>query len=393
MISKFGSLYIGHVDLADIGFAGLPVNERRLSDQQLASVFAKAESIARLMDRLGYDTLWLGEHHFQREGHECIPNPLLLGVHLSHLTDRLKFGCAFNITPNWHPLRLAEDYATADLLTDGRIIFGVGRGYHSREVETLGAPLIDQDANRALFEEQVEIIFKAFNERSFSHRGKNYQIPPPVPYRGYRLEEITLVPRPRNLPVKCYQPIVSASRRGMDFMARNGISAMIGGGGAVAAGDADELIQTWRDSLARAGRRSEPGGDLIVNFYTHLAETEEKANAEIRPYVEEYLKVFAPAGLIDLSDAQLAALDSGSGTEEAGLTEVVDQIVASAWLCGPPESVAEKLLSVQERYPCLEQINVGSVIGTPETVVLEQLQWFGEEVMPKFRRDRTGNSG
>ncbi len=328
MISRFGSLYIGHVDLDDIGFAGVPVNERRLSNERLAGVFAKAESIAALMDRLGYDTLWLGEHHFQHEGHEAIPNPLLLGVHLAHLTERLKFGCAFNVTPNWHPLRLAEDYATADILTDGRIVFGVGRGYHTREVETLGSPLIDQDANRELFEEQVEIIFRAFNERSFSHRGEHYQIPAPVPYRGYRLEEITLVPRPRNLPVKCYQPIVSASRRGMDFMTRMGICAMIGGGGAVADGAAEELIQSWRDSLARAGRKTEPGGDLIVNFYTHLADTEEQAQAEIRPYVEEYLKVFAPAGLIDLPDAQMAALADGSGTEPAGLSEVVDQILA-----------------------------------------------------------------
>lgn len=384
MIGKFGSLYIGHVDLADIGFGGVPVNERRLSDEQLATVFAKSESIARLMDRLEYETLWLGEHHFQHEGHECIPNPLMLGVHLSHLTSRLKFGCAFNITPNWHPLRLAEDYATADILTGGRIVFGVGRGYHSREVETLGSPLIDQDANRELFEEQVEVIFKAFNQGSFAHHGKHYQIPPPVPYRGYRLEEITLVPRPRSLPVECYQPIVSASRRGMDFMARNGIRAMIGGGGAVADGAADELIQTWRDSLARAGRQTEPGGDLIVNFYTHLANSEEDAKAEVRPFVEEYLKVFAPAGLIDLPEDQLAALGSGSGPGETGLSEVVDQILASAWLCGTPDAVAAKLMAVQERYPGLEQVNVGSVIGTPETIVLEQLRRFGEEVMPKF---------
>jgi len=66
------------------------------------------------------------------------------------------------------PLRLAEDYATADILTGGRIIFGVGRGYHTREVETFGSPLLDQQANRELFEEQVDIIFRAFTRRSFS---------------------------------------------------------------------------------------------------------------------------------------------------------------------------------------------------------------------------------
>ena len=78
----------------------------------------------------------------------------------------------------WHPLRMAEDYATADRLTGGRVVFGVGRGYHTREVEVFGAPLLDQDANRELFEEQVDIIFKSFNQRAFSHQGKYYTLPP-----------------------------------------------------------------------------------------------------------------------------------------------------------------------------------------------------------------------
>ena len=121
---------------------------------------------------------------------------MMVNVHLAHVTENLKFGCGFNIAPMWNPLRLAEDYATADILTGGRVIFGVGRGYHTREVESFGSPLQDQDANRELFEEQVEIIFKAFNEESWSHQGKNYTLPPEVPYRGYTLKELTLVPRP-----------------------------------------------------------------------------------------------------------------------------------------------------------------------------------------------------
>ena len=82
--------------------------------------------------------------------------------------------------------------ATADILTGGRTILGVGRGYHTREVETFGAPMLNQEASRKLFEEQVEIIFKAFNEESFSHQGKHYSLPPRVPYRGYELEKLTL---------------------------------------------------------------------------------------------------------------------------------------------------------------------------------------------------------
>ena len=109
--------------------------------------------------------------------------------------QNLKFGCGFNITPMWHPLRLAEDFAMADYLTNGRVIFGVGRGYHTREVETLGGPLLDTEANREIFEEQVEIIFKAFNEESFSHQGKYYTYRPGSLSR-LRPQEITLVPRP-----------------------------------------------------------------------------------------------------------------------------------------------------------------------------------------------------
>ena len=73
-------------------------------------------------------------------------------------------------------------------------------------------------------------MMTAFNGRAFSFKGKHYTLPPRVPYRGYELEELTLVPRPRRLPVECWQPIVSASQRGLDFMARHGIKGVIGGG-------------------------------------------------------------------------------------------------------------------------------------------------------------------
>ena len=220
-------------------------------------------------------------------------------VHLAHLTKNIKFGCGFNISPMWHPLRLAEDFATADILTNGRVIFGVGRGYHSREVDTYGAPstITDSDANRELFEEQVEIILKAFNSDSFSHQGKYYNLPPNVPYRGYDLKNLTLVPRPRTLPVECWQPIVSAGQRAMDFMVKHGIKGIVGGG-AASGGAGDEVVTRWRDTLAAAGRETELGADLIVGISIHLADTEEKAKEEIRSVYEENMKMFGALGFV-----------------------------------------------------------------------------------------------
>src|SRR5438128_2567495 len=232
VITHFDSSFAGHIDMDNVGYQGTPVNDRWFSNEALVTVFDKAEAIATTLDRLGYDRFWMAEHHFQPEGYECIPNLLLYAVHLAHVTERIKIGCGFNITPMWHPLRLAEDYAVADIVTGGLVIFGVGRGYQTREVEIFGAPLLDQPANRDLFEEQVDIIFKAFNDESFSHQGTYYTLPPRVPYRGYELTELTLVPRPLRRPVECWQPIQSATARGLDFMARHGIKGVVGGGSA-----------------------------------------------------------------------------------------------------------------------------------------------------------------
>ena len=386
MITRFSSLFAGNVDLDDIGLEGTPANDRWLSDERLASGFDKCEAICRTMDRLGFDTFWAAEHHFQREGYEVIPNLLMLYVHLAHLTENLRFGCGFNINPMWHPLRLAEDYATADRLTGGRIRFGVGRGYHSREVETFGSPIIDQDANRELFEEQVEILFKAFNQRAFSHHGKHYDLPPAVPYRGYQLEEITLVPRPRNLPVECWQPIVSGSQRALDFMAQHSIKGFIGGG-AAAGGASDEVVKRWQETLAKHGRETELGGDLIIGYSVHLADTEQKAMDQVRLWLEERIKMFGPLGFVPgLTEEQLDALADPQRARGAGLPTIEDGVKSGAWFCGPPEVVTEKLMEIQERYPGLEEVNLGvTSMGMPLSATLEQLEWIGKDILPKFK--------
>ena len=387
MITKFGSLFAGHVDLENIGFDGTPANDRFLSDDHLNTVFDKTEAIVKLMDRTGYDVFWAAEHRFQREGYECVPNLLMLFLHLCHITKNLKFGCGFNITPMWHPLRLAEDFATVDHLTDGRIIFGVGRGYHTRENETMGAPstVLHDAANRDLFEDQVEIIFKAFNNRSFSHHSEFYQIPPPVPYRGYQLEEITLVPRPKTLPVETWQPIVSGSQRQMDFMVKHNMKGIIGGG-AAAGGATDRVMEAWRDAHARAGRDIELGENLSIGYTVYIAESEEKAIEEARPFFEENMKMFAPLGFLRvLTDDQISALADPRRIPSANLPTLEQAVEDGSWLAGPPERITEKLTAIQEHYPGLESINVGHPIGTPQSVILEQLEAFAEEVMPAFK--------
>ena len=382
MITKFATVYAGHVDLPDMGQMATPANERRYSNEVLSTVFQKTEDVARVMDECGYDAIWLAEHHFQHEGYECLPNILMLAVHLAHVTPRIKIGCGFNIAPMWHPLRLAEDFATADILTRGRTIFGVGRGYHSREVETFGAPILDQEANRELFEEQVEIIFKAFNQESFSHQGKHYTLPPAVPYRGYELREITLVPRPIHRPVECWQPIVSAKPRALDFMVRHRIKGVIGGGAATMA---EGPVHGYREAAARAGRDLALGEDLCLGIFFHLAETREKAIREITPYYEEHVKMFAPLGFVPgITPAQMEAASRRGGWGAAGVPTVEDYTKTGSWFAGPPEDLVAYLKDLESRFPGLQHVNMSISMGTPKPVMLEQLRWFAKEVMPQF---------
>ena len=384
MITKFVTVYPGHVDLPDMGQDATPANERRFSPDHLASVFDKTEAVAKQLDRWGWDTLWLAEHHFQHEGYEVLPNILLVAVHLAHVTQRLKTGCGFNIAPMWHPLRLAEDYAAADILTKGRTIFGVGRGYHTREVETFGAPMQDQDANRALFEEQVEIIFKAFDNDRFAHRGAHYTLPPEVPYRGYTLKDLTLVPRPIHRPVECWQPIVSANPRGLDFMVRHGIRGMVGGGAATMA---EGPIVGYRDAAARAGKDLKLGENLGIGIFFHLANTREQAIRELTPFYEEHVKMFAPLGFVPgLSPAQVAAVAGRGGWDAAGVPTLEHFMRLGSWFAGTPQQLVEHLQAMEARFPGLEYINLSTSMGTPQAVMLEQFQWVAESVMPAFRR-------
>jgi alkanesulfonate monooxygenase SsuD/methylene tetrahydromethanopterin reductase-like flavin-dependent oxidoreductase (luciferase family) len=383
-INKFTTVYAGHVDFPDHGQNATPANERRFTNDELAGVFDKTEAIAKTMDSLGFDMLWLAEHHFQHEGYECLPNILMIAVHLAHLTEKLKIGCGFNIAPMWHPLRLAEDFAVADIMTKGRCVFGVGRGYHTREVETFGAPMMDQNANRELFEEQVEICFKAFYNESFSHKGKHYTLPPEVPYRGYQLKELSLVPRPVHLPVECWQPIVSANPRGLDFMVKHDIKGAVGGGAATMQ---DGPIQGYQEAAARAGKHLKLGENLTLGIHYLVANTREEAMRRIKPLYEEHAKMFAPLGFVPgVTPDQIDAIAHRGGWDAKGVPSAEHFVGLGSWFAGTADDLVLFLKGIEEKYPGMEHINLSSPLTTPKAVMLEQFHVLAEQVMPHFGR-------
>jgi alkanesulfonate monooxygenase SsuD/methylene tetrahydromethanopterin reductase-like flavin-dependent oxidoreductase (luciferase family) len=379
MIKRFHALYVGQIDLDNVGIDGTPANDRRYSNERLSEVFETSRNVARVMDELGYYAFWAAEHHFQHEGYECIPNLIQWGLWLATQTRQLKYGCGFNILPMWHPIRLAEDYAMADIVTDGRVIMGVGRGYHTREVETFAAPLLDAQANREIFEEGVDLLLKCFNEESFRHKGRYFECPPSVPYRGYQLEEITCVPRPKHLPVEIVMPI--ASGRTIDFMAEKGFKAMVTLNGEKIL---DDVVRAFHDSCLKHGRQVQLGQDMIWGAGIYLADSQEEAIRKLEPAHDERYKWFAPFGFVRYADEQ--GRTWGTPGAPATIPTLREGVKQKAWFCGKPAEVIEGIKSIEAKYPGLEDFMIHWAEGLSPAEFIEQLRWFAKDVMPAFNR-------
>ena len=149
--------------------------------QSYSKLVKDLRELAVICENGDIDVLWLAEHHFSVWGRELSPNPLLLAADIAARTTRLKIGLSAAIITFWHPLRLAEDLAVLDHLTDGRLIIGVGRGNYGLEATNLNP---DADPNNpaqnfAVFDETLQILKKALSEERFSHHGKYYTFPAP----------------------------------------------------------------------------------------------------------------------------------------------------------------------------------------------------------------------
>jgi alkanesulfonate monooxygenase SsuD/methylene tetrahydromethanopterin reductase-like flavin-dependent oxidoreductase (luciferase family) len=265
----------------------------------------------------------------------------------------------------------------ADIMTGGRVIMGVGRGYHTREVESLGAPMLDNDANTALFEEQMDVLMKCFDEESWSHHGKHYDIPPAVPYRGYDLKEVTCVPRPIHRPVELWQPI--ASGRTLEYIATRGIKGMVTLNGERIT---EQVANAYQQYAANVGRQLQLGEDLALGLGLYIADTQEAAIQKVEPYHDERYKWFAPFGFVRYADEQ--GRPWGTPGAPARLPTLRDGVDQRAWLCGPPSEIIAGLKAYEEAYPGMDQILIHWAEGMPPAEFKEQLRTFAREVMPAF---------
>jgi alkanesulfonate monooxygenase SsuD/methylene tetrahydromethanopterin reductase-like flavin-dependent oxidoreductase (luciferase family) len=206
-----------------------------------------------------------------------------------------------------------------------------------------------------------------------------------VPYRGYTLKELTLVPRPKKLPVECWQPIQSGSARALDFIAKHGIQGVIGGGSAEG-GATDKIMREWQATHERIGLNLELGERMAIGFQFHIAKSKEDGMKEAAKYYEENMKMFGELRLVKaLTDEQIEAMRDPRLVPNVKLPRIEDAVRAGGFLTGTPDDIIEQLKAVEERYPGLARVTVAQPLGLPLSLCLEQLEWFAKDVMPAFK--------
>jgi alkanesulfonate monooxygenase SsuD/methylene tetrahydromethanopterin reductase-like flavin-dependent oxidoreductase (luciferase family) len=381
---NYGAFFFGGVEMPDAG-SGLPKPTDRRSDNATCwKATLDYIDAAIAAERLGYESFWTTEHHFQYEGYEVIPNGLLISAWIAAQTQTLRLGTMFNVVPQWNPLRLAEDFATMHNLSGGRGILGVGRGTVPRELLHLNGDRIsvgspddasaaDDARNRAWFEEAMEVVRRALSSERFSFEGSYFTIPrPEMSDRGAAVQDLTLVPRPI-FPYEIWQAVTSpatveyvpAVRHGAVFWNQHPqfIRRMWDRYG--------ELFETHHGSVLG------PGDKRMLVLSVRIEDTHEDAVDSARPGHDEFWKFLGPYGW---SRGYMGA--DGRPAPPGLIPTLEESIEQQTILVGTPEGVAEGI----ERFRTLlgvENLTIfPHLIGDPYPKAVEQMDRFMNQVVP-----------
>ena len=375
--------FYGSVPMADAGAGAPRPVDRRYGNADVLAAYANLEHWASTMDGLGYDTMWLTEHHFQYEGYEVTPNLIQFGQHLASRTERLRFGQMFNVVPQWHPLRLAEDFALAQILTGDRMVFGIGRGTVPRESQSLGAVVASGDnemsremdrRNREIFEESMEVIKAAWWNQRFSYTGKHFVLPPAgIPDRGSFVTDLTLIPKPI-APIPIYQPVTSPDT--LEYAPRQRHLAVVP---ASPPAYAKARWDRFGEVAAEVGWELGPGGGRCLAVNCHVGRTSQEARESVRGPHDEWIKFLAPYGRF-----KSYSTPDGSPTPFDFRPTVEDSIDQKVMLIGSVEEVAQQLGEWRDLLALQHVVLFFDMPGLTTEAMDEQLTRFAEEVAPRL---------
>jgi alkanesulfonate monooxygenase SsuD/methylene tetrahydromethanopterin reductase-like flavin-dependent oxidoreductase (luciferase family) len=332
-----------------------------------AEAFSEGLDLVDDAERMGLDAIWLSETHVA-PGVSVLASPMVLASAIAGRTKRMKIGLAVQVLPLGNPLRVAEEGATVDQISQGRLIFGVGRSGSQRAYDAYGIPYSE---SRERFAEALEIIKMAWTEPSFSYEGR---------WHSYR--NVAVTPRPYQQP----HPEIRIAANSPDSFARfgeQGFQIFIG----LRQGGISQLVpyvQAYREAYRAAGHGGDGGVFLRMPIY--VADTLDAALRDSEPSITAYFR-----GRGTLSSRRLtpagATTVAGLGREDASAQPITwDELLEERVIVGTPGMVIERLRELHDLLGIdgvLAEMNSGGNI--PRLGVRNSLRLLCEEVMPAFR--------
>ena len=219
---------------------------------------------------------WIGEHHFSTLGVLSCPDLVL--AHVAARTRRIRLAPAVTVLPLHHPIRVAEQWATLDLLSGGRVVFAAGRGYDRREYQPFHASFED---NQGIFEEGLELVRRLWAaDGRISHHGKHYQF-----------DDVRITPKPVQRPIPTY--VGSFSKPSIELAARLGCGLLVAPfAAAMSYGGLQQVADLYHETCARHGKKP---GRLMCSYFTHFADTKPQEDAQRARQVRYYKECVIPA--------------------------------------------------------------------------------------------------
>jgi alkanesulfonate monooxygenase SsuD/methylene tetrahydromethanopterin reductase-like flavin-dependent oxidoreductase (luciferase family) len=323
-------------------------------------------------EALGFDEVWLTEHHFIDYG--LAVDPATLAAAAAARTHRVRIGLAAAIAPFHHPLRLAEQMALVDIISRGRLDVGVGRGNRPIEFAGYGVPQIE---SRERMDEAVEIVLRAWTEERFSYQG-----------RFFTFQNVGVIPKPRQRPhPPLYQ--VCVSKDTIENTALRGwpmLNSLLRGGVEQLATNRDIYV----DALHKAGRSPTEIAGLLADWgvsrHIYVAPTDAEALEEAKAAELWYQEAFRRFVLPERIEDTHPSLQPGFRAMAERLGRIDwDELVRETVAFGSPDTVARRMEEMRA-------IGVGQVLcwmsfgGLRQDQVRRSMELFAREVMPHFRR-------
>jgi natural product biosynthesis luciferase-like monooxygenase protein len=330
-----------------------------------APLYASLRDQARRAEALGFRSFWLAEHHFHGFG-GMLPSPQVVIPALAADAPRLRFGTAVALLPFHHPLLLAEDYATVDVLTGGRLDFGVGMGFQKLEAENLHAPL---EVARERYHEHLEIIVRAWTQERLTFEG-----------RFYRFENLTVMPRPVQRP---HPPIwvgATATPDSFRWAGEHGYGIMTIGH-LLDPAEIAERLALYREAYRAAGHP--PGGERILGTYHAFVSPD---RAEWEEVGRRGMTYYSRSSIL----AQELAVTKERGAAYAAHEPVLARMRALSFedlvarrrvLIGEPAACRDTLAGLCEELGYTHVIFLFALGGLPYDAVLRAMDRFADEVL------------